>query len=288
VFTHTVHRGLYRTHVLTDTEARSSIEVVPERGGIVTRWSIGEQDILYLDHDRFTNPELSVRGGIPVLFPICGNLINDSYTHEGKTYTLKQHGFARDLPWQMTANQHQDHASITVSLSDTPQTQAVYPFAFRLDFSYELLGTSLTIRQRYTNPGTVRMPFSAGFHPYFAAPAKSALAFTLPVTTYTDKATQQTKPFNGFNFEDAEIDWAFQDLTGTKALVRDRARGMTLSLTSESTFSTLVFWTVRGKDFYCLEPWSAPRNSLNTGKDLFWLEPGSGVEWLVRLDITVP
>src|SRR5436190_15802928 len=33
----------------------------------------------------------------PVLFPIVGRVKNDEYRHRGKTYPMKQHGFARDF-----------------------------------------------------------------------------------------------------------------------------------------------------------------------------------------------
>ncbi|MFM6308254.1 MAG: hypothetical protein ACKPGB_08300, partial [Dolichospermum sp.] len=32
---------------------------------------------------------------------------------------------------------------------------------------------------------------------------------------------------------------------------------------------------VKGKDFYCLEPWSATRNAFNTGDNLTVLAPGA-------------
>jgi galactose mutarotase-like enzyme len=58
--------------------------------------------MLYLDVERFANPELSIRGGVPILFPICGNLPDNCYTYNGQQYTLKQHGFGRYLPWEVT------------------------------------------------------------------------------------------------------------------------------------------------------------------------------------------
>ena len=37
----------------------------------------------------------------PVLFPIVGNLRNNTYRWQNKTYTLPRHGFARELPFQL-------------------------------------------------------------------------------------------------------------------------------------------------------------------------------------------
>jgi galactose mutarotase-like enzyme len=87
VFTVTPSQQQYLTYTLADEDASSSLEVVPERGGMITRWQICGQDILYLDADRFADPGLSVRGGIPILFPICGNLPDNAFLYQGKTYT---------------------------------------------------------------------------------------------------------------------------------------------------------------------------------------------------------
>ena len=37
----------------------------------------------------------------PVLFPIVGSLWNNEYRHNGKTYKLSQHGFARDQEFKL-------------------------------------------------------------------------------------------------------------------------------------------------------------------------------------------
>jgi galactose mutarotase-like enzyme len=38
-----------------------------------------------------------------------------------------------------------------------------------------------------------------------------------------------------------------------------------------------------GKDFVCLEPWTAPGNALNTGERLFTLRPGEQRECSLEL-----
>ena len=58
--------------------------------------------MVYLDLERFLDPAQSVRGG-PVLFPITGGLPNNQLPLPQGTFTIGQHGFARQLPWQMEA-----------------------------------------------------------------------------------------------------------------------------------------------------------------------------------------
>ncbi|HEY9819793.1 MAG TPA: aldose epimerase [Candidatus Sericytochromatia bacterium] len=274
----------YETYILTDQDAQSQLEVVPERGGIITSWSLQGQDILYLDAARFADPKLSVRGGIPILFPICGNLPDNTYTYQGQSYTLKQHGFARDLPWEVTDQVTTDMVSLTLVLKSNDQTRSVYPFDFQLAFTYQLKGNTLEIHQRYTNHSTEAMPFSTGLHPYFSTSDKTQLELAIPSSEYLDQITKDVHAFNGtFDWNLDEIDVAFRQVSNTSASVTDKERQLKLTLSYSDLYSTLVFWTVKGKDYYCLEPWSAPRNALNTGEHLTELAPGASYEVSVKL-----
>jgi galactose mutarotase-like enzyme len=277
----------YLTYILTDQKALSRLEVVPERGGIVTRWQIQGQNLLYLDAERFADPSLSIRGGIPILFPICGNLPNNTYTYQGQQYHLKQHGFARDLPWEVAEQTTQNAASLTLILRSNEQTRAVYPFDFHIAFTYELVGNRLKIRQRYTNQSREIMPFSTGLHPYFAIADKTQLVFDIPASEYQDQQTQEKQAFSGiFDFDRQEIDVAFKSLNGHSTALSDNRRRLKIAIDYSQEYSTLVFWTVKGKDYVCLEPWSAPRNALNTQDKLIHLEPGNTCETVVELSVS--
>ncbi|MGD1704570.1 aldose epimerase [Dapis sp. BLCC M229] len=278
----------YKTYTLSDLAFNSSINVVPERGGIITSWCVKNQELLFLDAKRFENPELTVRGGIPILFPICGNLPNNKYKYNGNNYFLKQHGFARDLPWEVIGNSNKDRASITLVLTTNRLTRTFYPFDFKLTFTYQLKGNSLEIFQTYTNlSNTQRMPFSTGLHPYFLAPNKHQLHFNIPSMQYVDRNTG-TLHDNDCKLDPKldEVDAIFEKLTGLATTVYDRSRGLKITLSYTSAYSTIVLWTVKNQDFYCLEPWTAPCNSLNTGYRIVDLEPGSSCEMLIRLTAT--
>lgn len=264
---------------------QSQLEVLPARGGIITSWQVQGQEIFYLDKERLANPELSVRGGIPILFPICGNLPDDTYTHNGQQYTLKQHGFARNLPWEVIQQEvSPQEAWVMLRLESNEQTKAVYPFEFQVQFTYQIQGNTLEIRQEYTNLSSTPMPFSAGFHPYFYAPDKSQLEFAIPSNQYQEKEGKEIFPFDGnFDFQREEIDFAFGNLNGNSSYITDKDRKLQLIMEWDNIFSTFVFWTVKGKDFYCAEPWSAPRNALNTGEHLTTLAPGATQTATIRL-----
>ncbi|MEC4812098.1 MAG: aldose epimerase [Scytonema sp. PMC 1069.18] len=281
-----VEQQQYKTYILSDESTRSQVSIVPERGGIITTWQLEGQDIFYMDTERFANPTLSVRGGIPLLFPICGNLVDDTYTLNGKTYQLKQHGFARNLAWEVSEQSDSNGASLTVSLKSSEETRAVYPFDFELNFIYTLRGNNLELRYRHTNLSQEPMPFATGIHPYFYAPDKSKLVIDLPSNQYQVKGDKTVQTLAGeFDFEQDEIDFAFINLSKQSAVVTDQSRNLKLTVSYDENYSTLVFWTVKGKDFYCLEPWSAPRNSLNTGESLLQAEPNATVETVINMTV---
>jgi D-hexose-6-phosphate mutarotase len=75
---------------------RARAAIAPTRGALVTRWSFGGEDLLYLDRDTFVDVTKNVRGGIPVLFPSPGKLTGDRWPRGEMT----QHGFARNAAWE--------------------------------------------------------------------------------------------------------------------------------------------------------------------------------------------
>jgi galactose mutarotase-like enzyme len=286
MFKITTDQQQYLTYHLADTKQSNQLSVIPERGGIVTQWAVNGRELLYLDTDRLKDPKMSVRGGIPVLFPICGNLPQDTYKLGDKEYTLVQHGFARSMPWQVVAQQTNDHqASLTVALASNSDTKLVYPFDFKVELEYLLSDRCLTIRQRVTNLTVGQtMPFALGYHPYFTVEDKEALQFQIPSDQCATK-DGSLSPFPGhFDFGSGEIDLSFNPLTKSQAQVTD-PKG-TLSLSWDSPGGHLVFWTLPGQDFYCLEPWSSGRNAMNTGKDMISLASGETWSHDVKLAIS--
>jgi galactose mutarotase-like enzyme len=285
-FTITQNQNQYLTYCLKDEEADAYLEVVPARGGIITRWQICGEDILYLDRERFKEPNLSVRGGVPILFPICGNLPDNTYQHQGRNYTLKQHGFARDLPWQVSKQSTETAASLTLELNSNPATRQVYPFDFQLIFTYQLQGNSLKIHQKVINLSPEKMPFSIGFHPYFQVTDKTRLSFDIPSSQYLDQRSKTLHSYSGhFDFNLEEIDAAFPQITRHQSSFSDSYHQRQIILGYDDLYTTIVFWTLKDKNYICLEPWSAPRNALNTGEHLTYLEPQSSREAIVEMRV---
>src|SRR6476659_4997807 len=112
---------------MIDHEAQASVALAPGRGGMVTRFRVGETNVLYMDAETLHDPMKNVRGGIPILFPIAGALRDDQFQDGGQAYAMRQHGFARTLPWTIADQSTADGASMTLALGPTAATRAQFP-----------------------------------------------------------------------------------------------------------------------------------------------------------------
>ena len=141
------------------------IKFCPERGGVITNWVSDGQEILYFDEKRFMDKTKSIRGGIPILFPICGNL-RTSTSVFGKEYLqITQHGFARDLQWQFFFNENKK--SLCLFLNESKKTKKYFPFDFELRIEVALKINCLEFEIKIHNKTDFVMPINFGLHPYF-------------------------------------------------------------------------------------------------------------------------
>jgi len=247
-------------------------EVVPERGGLVTRFAVGDDEILYLDPDTLADPSKNVRGGIPILFPCAGK------APEG-VYALRQHGFARNLPFTVTS---ESESGLTMELTATPETRDAFPFEFRLAIAVEVTAGALTLTITLDNTGRQPLPVHFGLHPYFHVPLEAKAGATVP--TPATFAFDNTKPGFGTyaapDFSQGEIDFHITDHGSTAATLA--APGLAPRLLEWDAFlPVLVLWTQAGKPFICVEPWSALGGELKNPQR--WLAPGGTTGGLFRI-----
>ena len=103
----------------------------------------------------------------PVLFPLVGSLREGSFLLDGKRYPMGQHGFARDLEFQVKSEAANE---IWFYLESDAQTLEKYPYAFLLELGYELQGSTVIVKWKVTNPADGELYFSIGGHPAFCCP----------------------------------------------------------------------------------------------------------------------
>lgn len=106
-------------------------------------------------------------GRAPMMFPICGRLADDAYTYEGKTYSMRQHGFLRNSELEMAERTEE---SLRFVLRANQETRAIYPFDFVLTVTHTLQGDTVRTLVCVQNTGADVLPFAFGAHPAFNLP----------------------------------------------------------------------------------------------------------------------
>ncbi|GLC32106.1 aldose epimerase [Clostridium omnivorum] len=279
------YKDKYDIYELKDKNTNSWVKVCPERGGIIIAYGVNGKEMLYLDSDTFYDEKANIRGGIPILFPICGQLANGCYEFNGKSYTMKNHGVARISKWIVVNKEDRDQASITIKLESNEETREMYPFDFELIFTYILKDGKLQILQQYKNNSDVKMPIYAGFHPYFYAENKN-VNYRTDATKYIDLNDNKIKDFKGaIDLSKMKESAVFINAKKRSISFRIEELNSNIDMQYGEEFKYVVLWSVENKNFVCVEPWMAMTNSFNTKQDIYFIESGEKVN--TYLDITV-
>ena len=274
------------TLTLADAAARARVVIAPGRGGMVTRFDVGGRPVLFLDEATLVDETKNVRGGNPVLFPSPGPLAGDHFTRQGRSGSMKQHGFARQRAWSvLMASTHE----ATLELSSDEATHAQFPWDFVARLRYALAGTSLTVETRIENRSDTPMPFALGFHPYFHVASVDKARARVPTTATRawDNVAKQLGDLRGpIDLTQKEVDLHLVDHTGNSATLY---RGDDcIVVAADPEMGRWVVWTLAGKDFVCLEPWTAPADALNTGEKLLTLSPGGSKTITMTITLVTP
>lgn len=263
--------GGLETYALEDGEAR--VEVIPSRGALVTRMNVGGDELLYLDESTVVDPSKNVRGGIPVLFPIAGKLPGDTYPVGRQEYAMPQHGFARRLPWVV---RQAEPEMLVLGLSSTEETLKQFPWRFDAQLTLSLDGPQLTLDFDVENRDERPLPVHLGFHPYFHVldKAKAAASVSTDATKAWDNRQGKVVPFTGLDLTVPEADLHLLDHSEAGTTLHRGLGRRPVKLTWSPEFQRMVVWTLQGKDFVCVEPWTASAGALATGEGLIHVAPG--------------
>ncbi len=280
--------------VYTIQQGESRMSFVPEKGGTAFSLKFKDRELLYCHENFWDETYDDLIGGWPFIFPICARIARNDhygqYLYNGQCYELPIHGFAPYLPWEVVAYETD---RITLELAFTPETLKVYPFKFRVRLNYLITETQLFCHQEYYNLGKNPLPFYAGFHPYFAVTNKNKSFLNCHPTKllqYNEQLTDiiGTKPL--FHLPVAlstpEINENLLQLSEDNLIQIEFSDGLHLSMQDEShLFNYLQLYHIPEKSFFCVEPWMAFPNAMNTVEGVTWLAPDSMIEAKLRIDV---
>jgi galactose mutarotase-like enzyme len=240
------------------------MKIAPQRGGLVTSFSVDNTEILYLDRATFTDLTQNVRGGIPLLFPHAG-------LSKGKLYNLFQHGFVRKMPWNVIA---QESNSITLRLLSNDETRKDFPFDFELQLKAAVTDNKLTHTFTIINKGDKPLPTAYGTHPYFLIP----------------QAEKQNLTANIEGFSPKEIDWSggFDKSFANPGRIHIQMPGKKLNLESApDIFEVVRIWHLPGKDFVCIEPWTRDSFAIDDPGQCLWVGPREPVNLTIAISAEI-
>ncbi|MFT3905838.1 MAG: aldose 1-epimerase family protein [Steroidobacteraceae bacterium] len=209
-------------------------------------------------------------GRAPLLFPIVGALQDGHYRLGLQRYALSRHGFARGRAFEVLSA---DDSQVTLRLQASPETLALYPFAFELVVEYALEAATLSVTAWLHNCGGELMPASFGYHPGFRWPlpygelrAEHCIEFELeePGRVRRIDAAGLLRPEH-FDSPVVQRRLALDDaLFRDDVLIFDQVMSRTVTYGARQgprlrihypDAPFLGLWTRPGAPFICIEPW---------------------------------
>ena len=97
----------------------------------------------------------------PVLFPIVGRLKDKTYTVDGASFEITQHGFGRDLEWEP---KQVSGTCAVFTLTQSEYTKKMYPWDFTCTLRFTLDGGSLIKEHITRNDSGSTMYYEIGGH----------------------------------------------------------------------------------------------------------------------------
>jgi len=143
---------------------RCSASIALQGAHILSFQPHGQADLLWLSPKASFAEGKAVRGGIPVCAPWFGPHSKDT--------DKPQHGFARNLPWELLEVQQSDSdVVLRFQLDSTAEQLRLHPWPLKLTLEMtfsDSLSLSMSVEHLEGGANTHSMPFSWALHTYFA------------------------------------------------------------------------------------------------------------------------
>ncbi|MFL0247662.1 aldose 1-epimerase family protein [Candidatus Clostridium stratigraminis] len=208
----------------------------------------------------------------PILFPIVGKVLYNTYIVDGNTYSLPQHGLARVSEFRKI---DETESSITFNLDYSEETLMIYPFKFSFEIKYTLEDNSIVIKYKVINRDNKNILFSIGAHPAFMCPLLPNESFedyyfefskkeTTSIMEVSEQGYFTHKEFSYLSneniialskevFKDDAL--VFHNLNSHTIYIKSRKHNKFVEFDFDK-FPYLGLWSKpTGAPFVCIEPW---------------------------------
>ena len=211
----------------------------------------------------------------PILFPFCGGMLDKTTYYKNVAYPVMQHGLALRTEFTLV---EQTATSITFVLTETEETLAQYPFAFKLTVTYTFEGAKITLAASVDNTGSDVLPYSFGWHPGFVLFTDKGQDIEDYCLKF-DNVDQLTwvRYHKGYHIPNDLIPYPLKDSAyhvcekeiydqdtmvflgaGTKATLTADGYPYALEMAWSENIPSLCIWKMANHDakFLCIEPWT--------------------------------
>jgi galactose mutarotase-like enzyme len=222
-----------------------TIAVISDDGGWLKKFSVRGKDVLVAGFEYEKEGKIKKRGGVPILFPNAGQEIKSDL------FNLSQHGFARDMVWEITKHSED---KLILQLVGTVDTFKLYPFHFQSEVSFSVSENCINISLSVLNTGQIDMPLAPGFHPYFNLLKENRDKLVLKQHSFVfDGTTAYKNSKSPINFELPEIG--------------------EISLSYSDNLKNVSYWAELSGNYICIEPWVGTEGAILDESALVNLKP---------------
>ena len=235
----------------------------------------GQAPVLWMSQLAEFAPGKAIRGGIPVIWPWFGSHPSDS--------SKPSHGFARRQLWTVQGVEVSgERRRLTLSLSDSPESRAVWPYHFLLTLQVTL-DTALHVELTTSNTGRTPFVITQALHSYFAVSHIDNIAITgLEQCAYLDQLDEmrRKRQLGVITFAE-EVDRIYIETTGD-CVLDDPGLNRKVRVAKRGSGSTVVWnpWVVKAQrmadfgdeeyqEMVCIE-------TTNAADDQVTILPGEG------------
>jgi aldose 1-epimerase len=301
--------------LLTDTQTGTSVEVIPDAGGILNAFTVQHDgrsvNLVEGYHNMQDWNENKTKGFRSAkMSPYVCRVSESTYAWEGKSYHLNKfmlngiaiHGILYDAGFHVVERlSSQDHAEVELKYAYKGEEPG-YPFAYDCLIKYRLdKDNQLTISTLIHNHDQRPIPVCDGWHPYFTF-GGSVNGLTLKVATDAmleyDEAiipTGHTLPVEGFReglvIGDRHFDNGYVLDPGSaqpRAVLSDPASGLSIEFHPDAHYPYLQVYTPPHRNSVAIENLSAAPDAFNNGMGLVTLKPNESRVFSTKLKVNVP
>jgi glucose-6-phosphate 1-epimerase len=231
-------------------------------------------NLMFLSEAAYYQPGKAIKGGAPICWPWFGP--------DPERLGRPAHGFVRNRFWNVIRTEIKTggDTKITLGLTDTPETQTIWPHSFALTLEITI-GDSLNLELITRNTGKEGFSITQAFHTYFKiGHIGQVVVLGLEDAHYIDKVDSGTRKLQkGAITINAEVDRIYQDVPN-ELVIDDIALHRRIRIASKGSKTAIVWnpWAkisaemgdLKDKDYerlLCVETANADSDVVEVGTD---------------------